>query len=140
MRQESNNYPHALLGPFKRNPLENYSSEHNLPHLELFLAESERFYQVFTWLSSERSKKSYIELLLYRMLGFPHVKLSTNTPTFHQSFQKTARYPSRATDSQKRNLRGQRLRTFLFPYQEKNWQYLLRLAGMDTFEKWKKWV
>ena len=124
MNVERDNYPHELLGPFQQSPLENYSVENHLPHLELFLSEYERFYQVYLWLVSPRSKQMYIELILYRMLGFPHVKLRTNTPQFHQAFQQTARYRSQATQLNKRNFRNQPLRIFRFPYLSQNWKYM----------------
>ncbi len=124
MNVESGNYPQELLGPFKQSPLENYSFQNHLPHLELFLSEYERFYQVHEWLVSPRSKQLYLELLLYRMLGFPHIKLSTNTPQFHQSFKQAASYRSQATRLNKRNARGQPLRIFRFPYQSQSWKYI----------------
>lgn len=55
-----------------------------LPKSNFFINNLDEFQGTYELLSDEKSKNNLIELLAYKALGFLKVKLSLNTPEFHQ--------------------------------------------------------
>ena len=58
-------------------------------YLKFFLANYVRLYQVYILLGDETSKRIFLDLILYRLLGHVHIRLHTNTE-YHWQTRKQA--------------------------------------------------
>lgn len=61
---------------------EPFSAEKHRRYLCFFLDNYKELYETYRLLQDQASKELFIELILYRILGYRHIKLSTNTPDF----------------------------------------------------------
>lgn len=75
---QKDNYDVDRFGAYGQNEIEKYNRDFHRKYLYFFLNNTAGFWQTYQWLSDENSKKLFVEILLYRLLGFPHVRLSIN--------------------------------------------------------------
>jgi FkbM family methyltransferase len=112
----TDNYDSHRFGPYKKNPIEKYDHRFHREYLYFFLENFDGLFQTFNLLSDQYSRDLFIELILYRLLGFPHVKLSTNTETHWRVRKSVNQYIIRDSELAFENWQQTKLKHFEFNY------------------------
>lgn len=113
------NYDEARFGMADDDLIGKYDITSHINYLYFFLKNTSGFFKTYQMLSDKESKCLFIDLILYRLLGFPHVKLVTNTEEHWEVRKKAESLPS--TQSQFNfNFLGEKIRHYELEYLKHN--------------------
>lgn len=109
------NYDYDRFGPVDNGLINKYDINNHISFLYYFLENTAGFYKTRDFLSDDQSKNIFVELLLYKLLGFPHVKLSTNSKEYWEMIKFNQSLPSKKSKFDLDFL-GSKIRHYEFKY------------------------
>jgi FkbM family methyltransferase len=83
-----------------------FNLEYHQENLCFFIANHDRFQVIWSLFEDQASRDLFIELILWRLAGHLHVKLSTNTPRYWELLEEALAFPFRPSRFNFRGLFG----------------------------------